>query len=267
MLSNATLYLASSGSNITPVATANITGTSAGPSFTRTLTVGSYLWNCQFNDTSANSALAPTNFTLTVTSASNSSSSDSPSSSNSNSGGNSADTTSAAKQHPKKTTTSGTTTSGTASSSGAVIHDVTTQFNEKGVVNVTLKKGEKVKLLVSNASHEIEAKEITDTNVTLIIRSDPIEVTLKENQSASYDLNNNTNIDLMIVVQSIKDGKAKIVLQNIEGAAKSASGGPTGLFSFNLKKFGSIGVVAAALIVGALGYLYLKRKQDEYVTV
>ncbi len=264
-LSNATLYLAPNGTNITPTELANVSGATGSASFTRSLQIGSYAWNCQFNDTSGNNAFAPSNFSFSIVAATPPPSTPSTGTG----GGGETTTTTTTKAAEKKATTTAAKSSSTDSSTSgkAAVISVGEEIAKSGTVTVTFEKGDTAKVIITNQSHEIEAKEVTSSSVTLEVRSDPIKVTLTlSNNTTTLDTNNNSKNDLMLVLESIKDSKATVHIYDLENTALKLSigGGPSAFAIFNMQRVGILGIILAAAIIGVLGYMYLRKESSTF---
>jgi len=66
-----------------------------------------------------------------------------------------------------------------------------------------------------STEHKITFSEIGDNSVTLIIQSDPIEVTLDVGESKEVDINSDGENDLKVTLTSVIGGKANIVVEKI----------------------------------------------------
>lgn len=67
--------------------------------------------------------------------------------------------------------------------------------------------------------HEIQFKKVTETTVTLVISSEPQEITLNIGESKEVDLNDDGKNDLKVILNTIVNGRANLSLDKLEGAA------------------------------------------------
>lgn len=67
----------------------------------------------------------------------------------------------------------------------------------------------------SLSSHSLTVSEITDTSVTVIIESDPIEITLEVGDTETVDVDGDGESDLEITLNSITNGEADLTINTL----------------------------------------------------
>jgi len=124
-------------------------------------------------------------------------------------------------------TTSSSTTGGSSSSNIVIGKKTTTEEEEidvdynlggsaESAVTVSKKQGQSVSFsLDGKTAHTVKFKEIKSGAVTLVIESDPIEVTLAVGETKQVDVDGNGFEDLEVTLQSIVSETARIVMKKL----------------------------------------------------
>ncbi len=135
--------------------------------------------------------------------------------------------TSAIKQftaHLTSTTSGGTSGGSSGGDSGGAEAEVKVDHNlakeADATIEVAKKEGQSTTIsLDSKTSHTVKFKKVTSSSVTLVIESDPVEVTLSVGESKQLDLDGDGSNELEVTLESISGGAAKVVMKKIAQTA------------------------------------------------
>jgi len=118
-------------------------------------------------------------------------------------------------------TSGGGSSGGTAATTTlSVDHDLTTSGEE---ATIEKKQGAIVTFTLDGSNeHKITFKQVAEDTVTLIIESDPIEVTLKVGESTEVDVDGDGTNDLKVTLTAIEDGMAKVTTEKIAETTEPA---------------------------------------------
>ena len=82
--------------------------------------------------------------------------------------------------------------------------------------------------LDGKVSHTLKFKTVTSGSATIVIQSDPIEVTLNVGETKEVDVDGDGTNDLEVTLESVSSGAAKVTLKKIaETTAETAAAEPT----------------------------------------
>ena len=136
---------------------------------------------------------------------------------------------------PAATTSSSTTTGGSSSSNIVIGKKTTTEKEDEidvdynlgnsaeSTATISKKQGQSVTFsLDGKTAHKVKFKEIKTGAVTLVIESDPIEVTLSIGETKQIDIDGNGFKDLEVTLQSIVSETARIIMKKLVEEDKSA---------------------------------------------
>jgi len=132
-------------------------------------------------------------------------------------------TTSATKQftaHLTSSSSSGGSSGSSGGSSSGAAAEVKVDYNMDKEADATVefskKEGQSTTIsLDSKTSHTVKFKKITSSSVTLVIQSDPVEITLSVGESKQLDLDGDGTNELEVSLESISGGAAKVVMKKI----------------------------------------------------
>ncbi|MBI2107150.1 hypothetical protein HYT57_04135 [Candidatus Woesearchaeota archaeon] len=126
--------------------------------------------------------------------------------------------------HLTSSTTTGGAAGGATGGDSGTVAEVKVDHNlakeTDATVEVSKKEGQSTTIsLDSKTSHTVKFKKITASTVTLVIQSDPIEVTLNVGESKQVDLDGDGTNELEVSLESISGGAAKVVMKKIAQTA------------------------------------------------
>ena len=93
------------------------------------------------------------------------------------------------------------------------------EISQQGLIigaSLSLKENNSVKFKVGEEDHSLDVNSVGKDSVEVIIRSDPIYITLKINEIREIDLDRDGKSDLRIKLINIQEGKAIIAVKHIE---------------------------------------------------
>jgi hypothetical protein len=93
------------------------------------------------------------------------------------------------------------------------------QISQQGLIigaSLSLKENNSVKFKVGEEDHSLDVNSVGRDSVDVVIRSEPIYLTLRINEVREIDLNGDGKNDLRIKLIDIQDGKAILAVKHIE---------------------------------------------------
>jgi len=130
--------------------------------------------------------------------------------------GNSAsqDTTFLVEDSAGRSTPGGTTTTTTTTVAWTNAFTITSADFEEGYTN-DLGEKHRVKFQIESENHHVGVVSLTETQATLEIASDPVQITLSIGEDAKIDVTDNGFYDVYVVLNGIANNKADLTIRQI----------------------------------------------------
>ena len=130
-------------------------------------------------------------------------------------------------------TSSSSVTTGTGSNNSSNSSNTNSSINSTiiEILNSTLEQGskqivgigDKMKFNLSNESHQIEIKNLTNTSIKITVSSTPQEATILIGAEKKFELDGDSYNDLYVKLNSITNSKANLTIQKIHEAIASST--------------------------------------------
>jgi len=151
-----------------------------GDSTPSTSSTGTFSYGCSITDNAGNSKSSTTEYTV--------------------------------EQSPSSGSNTGTTNAGWTNT-----YTVSSGLFEQGYTKA-LSADSRLKVTVNSAEHHVGIKSLTETQATIEIASDPVEVILAAGEEAKVDVTDDNFYDIYVMLNSIENNKANVTIQQINEA-------------------------------------------------
>jgi hypothetical protein len=140
-------------------------------------------------------------------------------------------------------------------------------------VTKQLQKTHRMKIKVNNKFHHVGVVDLTETEATINISSETIQVKLNVGEDAKVDVTEDNFYDVYVILNSISDGKADITIRSINEEIPEESDSPietTGEVTEKEEIIEEskniipivIGAIVLILILGIVGFVIYKKRQE-----
>ena len=143
----------------------------------------------------------------------------------------------------------------TVQTPSSLIINLSKEFSARG-----LRVGDVIQVEIAKEPHTITIDKINAKNktVTLIIRSTPTEVNLKESGSVLVDVDGDGKYDIKIIIDRVDGEKTTVILQDLKVEREQT---PTAFLTLTQGQVGILGAIIGAAMFSILVYFYVRKRE------